>query len=90
MDVIGKIKTDSYKFTLEQVYGYTFCHVDIYKWSSSLYKEMLMDLDKIKEAVTGPYLCNIPKHEDKKIKLASMFGFQPVLENDDYMIMELL
>jgi len=90
LEVIGSIKTDDYVFTIENVSGDVFCHIDITNWSVSIYKEMLLALSDVKEALNITMWCCIDKLERKKIKVALMFGFARVLETTDKYIMRLI
>jgi len=84
-----QIKTDSYKLMFEETLGELFVHLDVYEWTPSAYKQMLLDLEDIKAAAGRTLYCCINKLESFKIKLAQMFGFIPVYEIEDNFIMEL-
>ena len=90
MNVLGEIKTDEYLFTIEENDGDLFCHIDIFKWSSEIYKKMLLNLADIKESLSSPLWCNILKGDKKEIKIANMFGFALKYETEQTYIMELV
>ncbi len=90
MNVLGTITNDNYIFTIENMGGTLFCHIDIIHWSVGIYKEMLIKLLDVKEAIETPLWCNILKMDTQKIKLALMFGFVREYESEDNYIMRLL
>jgi len=88
MDVLQKITTNNYKLTLEEIEGNIFCHLEVYIWKLSTYKQMILDLEQIKKALGVPMWCNINKQDADIIKLVAMFGFLPAYETNTTYIME--
>jgi len=88
-EVIGSIKTTTYEFTLSELAGFLVCHIDIFKWNSGVYKEMLTDFRQLRDDVEGDIHCCINKQNKKSQKVASLFGFYPKLETEDKIIMGL-
>ena len=90
MDVIGKIITKDYSLTIENIEGNAFCHIDVFNWNASVYKTMILDLEKIKEAVGVVLWCAIDKFHKHQIKLANMFGFFTEYESPSIFFMRLM
>lgn len=88
-NVIGRIETKEYKFTLAEFMGYAFCHIEINKWSSEIYKCMLLDLSEIRAALARTLYCNINLENKKELKLAQMFGFCPLIKTEKSKILRL-
>ena len=88
MDILHTIKTDNYKLIIENVEGNAFCHLQVYNWTASVYKQMLIELEQVKEAIGSTLWCSIRKDDEFKIKLVGMFGFLGAYESDTAYIME--
>lgn len=78
--VIGEIVTEDYLFTLTELRGVLFCHIEVYNWSIPVYKKMLCDFAEIRQNIPSEFYGNIPKTNLKAIKLAKLFGFVPEYE----------
>jgi len=69
--------------------GYTFIHCDVYKWSSSIYKEMLEDwVDWLANNTfrDNVVLVALQKEDTKIIKFIEMFGFEYLQTHQDYVV----
>lgn len=89
MNIVGKIVEENYVFIIEEFEENLFCHINILFWSSEVYKDMLVKLDAVVKSVVQPLWCVINKTDKQEIKLAKMFGFRSVFENEEQYVMRL-
>jgi hypothetical protein len=87
--VVGIIETEDYKFTLTELSGILFCHIDIKNWSIDVYKSMLIDFSSLRENLENKLNCLIDKQNKQGIKIAKMFGFYEIMENKEQVILRL-
>ena len=85
--MIPSIETENYKLTFERE-ELLYCHFEVYNWSVSIYKQMLIDFEEIKVAVVEALWCTINKDDQFRLKLVGMFGFVPRYEGVDNLTME--
>jgi len=80
---LGKIETEDYTFSVNELDGTLLCHLDVKSWSKETFKKMVGDFYEIKESLGINLYCNINKTDLKEQKIASMFGFKNkyILEN---------
>lgn len=86
-EVVGTVETDTYKFTLAELRGVFFCHIDIKRWDRKVYKEMLADFAELRQTIPQDLYANINKTQKKARKLAALFGFVEEYETDTNIIM---
>lgn len=86
-EIVGSMGRDSYLFTLSELKGCFFCHVDLKAWSKEVYEEMLIDFTLLRESFTEDLYANIPKTNSKAQKLAGLFGFIPMRETEQTIVM---
>jgi len=66
-------------------------HLELYKWSADCYKAYLVVFEQLmlemKEQGVNRVFVLIPATDKKLIKFEKMFGFQPLHEQDDMLLM---
>jgi len=75
----------------EVAQGDIYLHVDVFKWTHGVYKQMLVTLEGMKELARDEGLDRLrvaSPNRDKVRKFISMLGFVLVGESDKYCIFE--
>jgi hypothetical protein len=83
---IPVVNRQSYVMYLELFQGIMWFHTDVYKWTSTVKKEYLKELNLLQQLVALPLVAMLDESNHKLIKFAKSIGFkyeQPFKGNDN-------
>lgn len=72
---IPVVNRDEYVVYYENVEGNMFLHCDCYKWNKTIKKQIITDLDKLKELYKGSWFALNTFNDSKRYKFLNMVGF---------------
>lgn len=89
MSKVTVLKNEFGHFEYELFEGRYLVHLQLYKWSVSLYKTYLTIFESwCKTLPVTSVFCVIPNDNPKLLKFETMFGFRVVGETHDMLVME--
>lgn len=80
---IYSLVTEDFSFKINIFSDVLLCHLDVYNWSPSVYKEMLEKYIEIRTALKQKLYCIVDEDNVKALKLIRMFDFIPFAKTTD-------
>lgn len=73
---IPVVNRPDYKFYLEEFQGLPFLHIDVYKWSPTIFKRLKKDWNTLTELHGGPIFCCKEIETPSYLKFIAALGFK--------------
>ena len=71
---------DEYRIGYEQCYGMTVGHMDVFKWSPSVARQLIEDVEVLMEMRSSPIYIPISHHDLKLMRFVELLGFEYVVD----------